>query len=90
MDDPYTQPSKLGDGDLVGLIDNLVAEEHRLERDHAGEGLDEAGRERLRDLEVKLDQAWDLLRRRRARRDAGMDPDQETLRDPDIVEKYQQ
>lgn len=90
MDDPKRQPSNLGDRDLAGLIDDLVAEEHRLERGHAGEGLDAAGRERLAELEVALDQAWDLLRRRRARRDAGTDPDQENMRDPDVVEKYEQ
>ncbi len=38
----------------------------------------------------KLDQAWDLLRQRRARRNAGQDPDPAEVRDPGVVEHYQQ
>jgi hypothetical protein len=45
-------------------------------------------RERLRRIEVTLDQAWDLLHQRRARRDAGLDPDGATMRDPETVEGY--
>jgi hypothetical protein len=41
-------------------------------------------------LEVSLDQCWDLLRQRRARRNAGLNPDDATSRDPNIVEHYQQ
>jgi hypothetical protein len=80
----------LGDDELVRRIDELVEEEHRLERTHSGEGLDDSGRVRLRALEVQLDQAWDLLRQRRARRDAGGNPDEAAVRDADIVERYQQ
>lgn len=78
------------DDALVRRIDDLVAEEHQLERDHAGTGLDDDGRRRLAALEVQLDQAWDLLRQRRARRHAGLDPDQAAVRDPGVVEGYQQ
>lgn len=78
------------DTEIIRRIDELVEEEHRLERDHAGDGLDDAGRTRLRELEVQLDQAWDLLRQRRARRSAGLDPDDAELRDPAVVERYQQ
>jgi hypothetical protein len=39
-------------------------------------------------LEVALDQAWDLLHQRRARRRAGMDPDEAAVRDPATVEGY--
>jgi hypothetical protein len=42
----------------------------------------------LRAVEVELDRCWDLLRRRRALRDAGGDPEQATARDPDTVERY--
>src|SRR5579864_6403543 len=70
------------DQELVERIDALVEEEHRLERDHAGEGLDDAGRARLQELEVQLDQCWDLLRQRRARRRAGQDPDEAEVRGP--------
>ena len=78
------------DAALVQRIDDLVEEEHRLERDHAAEGLDEAGRARLEQLEVQLDQAWDLLRQRRARRHAGQDPSGAEVRSADVVENYQQ
>ena len=46
--------------------------------------------ERLRAVEVELDQCWDLLRQRRALRDAGADPNQAKARDADTVERYQQ
>jgi hypothetical protein len=79
-----------GDAEIVERIDRLVDEEHRLERTHAGEGLSDAERVRLQNLEVQLDQAWDLLRQRRARRRVGLDPDDAEVRDPSIVERYQQ
>jgi hypothetical protein len=41
-------------------------------------------------LKVTLDQMWDLLHQRRARRDAGLDPDNAETRSPDVVEKYWQ
>jgi hypothetical protein len=44
----------------------------------------------MRDLEVQLDQLWDLLRQRRARRHAGLDPDDAETRDPSTVEGYRQ
>jgi hypothetical protein len=68
-------------------INDLVAEEHELRRHH---GLDEDGRERLARLEEQLDTLWDLLRRREAARDAGMDP--ETVRPAPVtqVESYLQ
>lgn len=81
----------MADTDIVRRIDELVAEEHRLERDHASEdGLSASERARLDDLEVQLDQAWDLLRQRRARRDAGQDPSAAHTRDSAVVEHYQQ
>ena len=80
----------LGDDELVRRIDDLVEEEHHLERTHSGEGLDDAGRARLSHLEVQLDQAWDLLRQRRARREAGQNPDEAQVREPEVVERYQQ
>jgi hypothetical protein len=44
----------------------------------------------LRTVELELDQCWDLLRQRRALRDAGADPDQAQARDTGTVEGYQQ
>jgi Protein of unknown function (DUF2630) len=48
----------------------------------------DADRARLRRLEVTLDQCWDLLRQRRARRAAGLDPDGAQVRDEKTVEGY--
>lgn len=78
------------DEELVARITQLVDEEHRLEGSRIGEGLTEGDARRLRDLEVALDQTWDLLRQRRARRAAGMDPDAAKPRDPRTVENYRQ
>ncbi|HYX23556.1 MAG TPA: DUF2630 family protein, partial [Thermoanaerobaculia bacterium] len=41
-------------------------------------------------IQVELDQCWDLLRQRRARREFGEDPEQAKVRDPEIVERYEQ
>jgi hypothetical protein len=71
-------------------IDQMVSEEHQLwEREGAGEA-SEADRQRLESLRVSLDQCWDLLRQRRARRSAGQDPEGAQERPPDVVERYQQ
>lgn len=74
---------------LIQRIDELIEEEHQL-RSHPGEGLSDDQQSRLSDLEVRLDQLWDLLRRRRATRSVGQDPDQLERRSPDTVECYQQ
>ena len=47
-------------------------------------------RERLNAVEVELDRCWDLLRQRRALRAAGGDPDDASVRDADVVERYRQ
>ena len=78
------------DGQIHGTIEQLVAEEHELwERESAGEASD-SERRRLQQLRVSLDQCWDLLRQRRALREAGRDPDKAEVRPPDVVERYQQ
>ena len=79
------------DQEIIRHIDQLVAEEHVLEkRHHEGEGLTDEEHQRRRSLAVQLDQLWDLLRQRRARRDAGQDPDLASERDPGTVEGYRQ
>lgn len=78
------------DAEIVARIDELVEEEHRLERSHTDAPLDEAAQSRLRQVEEHLDQAWDLLRRRRARRAAGGNPDDLDPRATDVVEHYRQ
>ena len=75
---------------IHGSIDRMVAEEHQLwEREAAGEATD-ADRQRLEALRVSLDQCWDLLRQRRARREAGRSAEGAQLRPPEVVEHYEQ
>lgn len=76
--------------ELHRRIDELVAEEHRLERAHVGQPLSDEERARLDDLGVQLDRTWDLLRQRDARRRAGLDPDGAQERPPNVVENYRQ
>jgi hypothetical protein len=80
----------MDDPQIHGTIEQLVAEEHELwQRESAGNA-SEGDRQRLQDVKVSLDQCWDLLRQRRALRDAGRDPDAASVRDSDVVEHYQQ
>ena len=80
----------MDDAEVIGRIGALVDEEHALEREVGQQGPDSDAAARLRDLEVALDQCWDLLRQRRARRDMGQDPDEARVRPPEVVERYQQ
>jgi hypothetical protein len=78
----------MNDKDVLSHIDELVAEEHALRARATNPGLDDAGRARLRELEVQLDQCWDLLRQRRARSEFGQNPDGAATRSADQVEHY--
>lgn len=69
-------------------IEALVAEEHRLLESHGSGALGSAERARLEHVRVELDRMWDLLRQRRARRDAGLNPDGASERDAGTVEGY--
>ncbi|MDA8283127.1 MAG: DUF2630 family protein [Actinomycetota bacterium] len=80
----------MDDTEIVRRIDELVEEEHRLERSHIDEPMSTSDQERLQSVEEQLDQCWDLLRRRRARRSAGGDPDDVETRPVDTVERYRQ
>lgn len=71
-------------------IGELAEEERALEESHVGEGLSKAERDRLEAIQVSLDQCWDLLRQREARRNAGQDPDDVQVRPAEVVERYQQ
>jgi uncharacterized protein DUF2630 len=76
------------DKDVLDHINELAHEEHELfEKESRGEAT-ESDMERLKDVGVKLDQCWDLLHQRRARRSAGMDPDEADVRDERTVEGY--
>ena len=80
----------MDDPQIHGTIEQLVGEEHELwERESAGTA-SEDDRRRLESVRVSLDQCWDLLRQRRARRDAGLDPEQAGLRGAEVVERYEQ
>ena len=78
------------DEEIVSRINQLADEERRLEESHVGSPLSKEERQRLRDIEVSLDQCWDLLRQRRARRTAGEDPDAAAPRPESTVEEYLQ
>ena len=71
-------------------IEQLVAEEHELYDRGAQGGLNESEHRRLEDLKVRLDQCWDLLRQRRALREAGYEADAARVREPEVVERYEQ
>jgi hypothetical protein len=77
------------DGDILEQIDGLVAEEKELRERLARHEID-PGEEhaRLRELEVKLDQCWDLLRQRRALREYGGDEGAAQVRPAGEVEGY--
>ena len=71
-------------------IDQLIEREHDLRRHAEGRRLTEDEQVELRALEVRLDQLWDLLRRRRALRGTDRDPENERVRSEDVVEHYEQ
>ena len=72
---------------VLGKIESLVHEEQRL----YGQGdLSDHDQIRLEKIQVELDQCWDLLRQRRARREFGQDPDGAKVRPASVVERYEQ
>jgi len=79
----------MDDPQILQRIGQLVDEEHalyqRAEQDH---GLNDEEEAHLRGLEVALDQCWDLLQQRRARREFGSNPDRAKVRDATTVERY--
>ena len=80
----------MADEDVLGRVSALTDEEHQLwRRESSGEGTED-DRRRLAEIGVQLDQCWDLLRQRRARREFGQDPAEAHARDASTVEGYQQ
>ncbi|MEO5929567.1 MAG: DUF2630 family protein [Candidatus Kapaibacterium sp.] len=73
------------DGNVMKHIEDLVAEEQRL---YSAGHLTDEEKQQLLQMQVALDQYWDLLRQRRALRDSGQNPDNAELRGPDVVENY--
>ena len=80
----------MDDQQIIKQISDLAEEEKRLEEAHVGEGLSDDERQRLSAVEVTLDRLWDLLRQRRALRNAGRSPDEAVERPGDTVEKFLQ
>ena len=79
--------SQTEDQPVLNYIQRLVQEEHEL---YERKTLLKADRRRLAQIQIELDQCWDLLRQRRALRDVGLDPDEAEVRPADIVENYEQ
>jgi hypothetical protein len=80
----------MNDDQIHGTIEQLVAEEHDLwQRESTGDVSDD-DRARMKQIGVSLDQCWDLLRQRRALREAGLDPESAEVRRSDVVENYEQ
>jgi hypothetical protein len=81
----------MDDKQILHRIGELVDEEHELRtRVQKGQITSDDERIRLREVEVALDQCWDLLRRRRAAREFGVNPDAAIERPPGEVEEYLQ
>ena len=80
----------MDDSEVLQRIQALVDDEHALRERRAAGDLATGDHERLKQLEVNLDQCWDLLRQRRALRETGGDPDAAHVRPGTVVERYQQ
>ena len=75
--------------DIQHRIKSLIDEEHQLRAGVQDRKISaEEENDRLGRIEVELDQCWDLLRQRRAKREFGEDPGEAQVRDPKIVEGY--
>ncbi|MBM9620390.1 DUF2630 family protein [Streptomyces zhihengii] len=80
----------MDDEQIIDDIGDLVEEERALRGEALGQGgLDAAQQARLKELEIRLDQCWDLLRRRRAATEFGGDPDTARVQPADEVEGYE-
>ena len=76
---------------ILTQVHTLVEQEHALRAQVEAGTLDaDEERARLRGLEEALDQCWDLLRQRRARRESGQSPDTASVRPVGEVEGYLQ
>ena len=78
----------MDDQNIIDRINELAHEEHDLFGKESRGEVTEEEREKLERIQVTLDQCWDLLHQRRARRSAGLDPDEAKVRDEGTVEGY--
>ena len=81
----------MNDEEILDRIHRLIEDEHDLRQQASAGAIPlDAEHQRVADLERALDQCWDLLRQRRARREMGQNADEATARDTDEVEHYLQ
>lgn len=80
----------MDDRQITHHIDELVDEEHRLRSQAESDSVTREEQQRLKETEIELDKAWDLLRQRRARRETGQDPEFSAERGAETVEGYEQ
>jgi Protein of unknown function (DUF2630) len=80
----------MDDAAIHTRIEQLVEEEHDLWKRQTAGAIDDETRRRLFELQVSLDQLWDLLRQRKALRAANLDPDSAEVRPAEVVENYRQ
>ncbi|MBW3604874.1 MAG: DUF2630 family protein [Actinobacteria bacterium] len=80
----------MNDEQILSQINALVEEEDALRTRHDEASLSAEERARVERIEIALDQCWDLLRQRRARREFDQDPDRTAVRTVETVEHYQQ
>ncbi len=84
----------MSDESIANKIEQLVAEEHELRNREQQDSTDgerlEQDAKRLSAVEVELDRCWDLLRQRRALREAGANPEDAHVREAETVERYLQ
>jgi hypothetical protein len=76
----------MSDEDVIARINELAHEEHQLFDKEARSEASHKERARLKEIEVHLDQLYDILHQRRARRSAGLDPEEVKLVEPEAVE----
>ena len=76
-----------GDESVLNKIEQLVHEEQAI---YGKSDVSDHDQVRLQKIQVELDQCWDLLRQRRAKREFGQDPDDAHVRPASVVEKYEQ
>jgi len=75
------------DESVLEKIQKLVHEEQAI---YGKSDVSDHDQVRLQAIQVQLDQCWDLLRQRRAKREFGQNPDQAHVRSASVVEKYEQ
>jgi hypothetical protein len=75
------------DESVLGKIRQLVHEEQAI---YGKKDVSDHDQVQLQKIQVELDQCWDLLRQRRAKREFGQDPNEAHVRPASVVEKYEQ